>query len=255
MTRASILIPILMAACSSSGDGQTTSSLTAADYDDTAQAVASTTVGDGNGGEVSAMSDSANIALGVMPFGFVVVAGGEIQGNRLGLDYSLSIACEDASGNSLAQCNAATDRADVNIAWSGALDTSNFDAAVERTGSWTLDGLQSNVISIDGSSTFSYDATLLSIFRPGARASFSLDASADYQAVAIDGATHDAIGGSASFSLDARKVVVGTDADVDKSFSVDADIEFHADRTATLTLDGEHVYTMNLATGIVVRAN
>lgn len=255
MTRACILIPILMAACtSSSGEGENTSALTRDDYDDTAQAVASTTA-DGNAGELSAMSASADIALGVMPLGFVVVGNGDIQGNRLGLSYQLTVACEDVNGTSLERCTDDTDRANVDVAWSGNLDTSHFDASVDRQGSWTLAGLQSNVITFDGSSTFSYDATLLSIFRPGAQASFSFDAAADYQAVLVDGQTHDAIGGRATFALDARKVVTGTNADVDKSFSVDAELEFHADRTATMTLDGDNVYTLNLATGVVVRTN
>lgn len=47
--------------------------------------------------------------------------------------------------------------------------------------------------------------------------------------------------------------MTGGDAPVDKSFAVHAELEIHADRTATMTLDGEHRYTLNLATGAVVR--
>jgi hypothetical protein len=256
MTRAFFALPILFAAaCSTSSTGTSNDDLTAEDYDDTAQAVSSAAAGDGNGGDLAAMSDSANIALGVLPLGFTLNGSGEINGNRLGVSYNFSIRCEDANGDALSPCDERTDSADVEVAWSGTLDTSHFDASVERDGSWSISGLQSNVVTFDGDSSFSYDATLLSIFRPGAQSSFSFDASASYDAVAIDGATHDAIDGTASFSIDARKIVTGTSNDVDKSFSVDATIEFHANRTATLTLDGDHVYTLNTATGVVVRAN
>ncbi len=253
MTRALFALPILFAAaCSTS---TTNDELTAEDYDDTAQAISSAAAGDGNGGDLASMSDSASIALGVLPFGFTLGGNGEINGNRLGVAFSYSIRCEDANGVALSPCDDRTDSADVDVAWSGTLDTSHFDASVQRDGSWSIRGLQSDVVTFDGDSSFSYDATLLSIFRPGAEASFSFDASASYDAVAIDGDTHDAIDGTATFAIDARKIVTGTANDVDKSFSVDATIEFHADRTATVTLDGDHVYTLNTATGVVIRVN
>lgn len=256
MSRTLFVLPILFAAaCSTSTTTSTNDDLTAEDYDDTAQAISSAAAGDGNGGDLAAMSDSASIALGVLPLGFSLNGDGEINGNRLGVSFSYSIRCEDANGDALSPCDDRTDSADVDVAWSGVLDTSHFDASVDRDGAWSIRGLQSDVVTFDGESTFSYDATLVSIFRPNSQASFSFDASASYDAVAIDGATHDAIDGVATFSIDARKVVTGTANDVDKAFSVDATIELHADRTATLTLDGDHVYTLNTATGVVVRAN
>jgi hypothetical protein len=250
-------LPFLFAAaCStSSSSDDDRPELAAEDYDDTAQAIAATTAGDGNGGDLAAMSDSASIALGVVPLGFVWTGAGQIHGNRFGVDYTFTITCEDVNGNTLPTCSNLTDRAEVDVAWSGMLDTLNFDAAVERTGTWTLDGLQSNSITFEGDSSFSYDASLVSVFRPGARASFSFDADAQYDAIAIDGATHDAIAGTATFDISAHKVVTGTNHDVDKSFSVHAEVEFHADRTATITLDGDHHYTLNLVTGVVVRVD
>jgi hypothetical protein len=254
MTRAFLVLPFLFAAaCSTSTSSN--DDLTAEDYDDTAQAISSATAGDGNGGDLAAMSDSANIALGVVPFGFSLTGNGEINGSRLGVSYRFSIRCEDANGDALSTCDARTDSADADVAWSGTLDTSHIDASVERDGAWSIRGLQSDVVTFDGDSSFSYDATLVSIFRPNAQSSFSFDASASYDAVVIDGDTHDVIDGVATFAIDARKTVTGTANDVDKAFSVDARIEFHADRTATLTLDDEHVYTLNTATGVVIRTN
>jgi hypothetical protein len=255
MTKAASLLPFALAAAAcSSSSSSTDSSLTVEDYDDTAQAVASVTVAGSGGGDVASMSDSATIALGVLPIGFSLDGSGEISGNRFGVEYSYAITCEDAAGNDLDVCTSLTDRAAVDVAWSGNLDLPNFTSSVSREGSWSIAGLQSDTAVFGGESEFSYDATIRSIFRPSS-ASFTFDAHAEYDGVAIDTATHDAIAGSASFDLSARKVVTGTENDVDKSFEVHADVEFHADRTATLLLDGEHRYTLNVATGAVVRAN
>lgn len=248
MTSASRFVPLLLAACSSSSDS---ASLTGEDYDDAAQAIGTSTAG--ASGEIGAMSDAASIALGVVPLGLTLSGNGEIRGTRLGLAYSFAVTCEDTGGVSLPACTDLTDRAAVDVAWNGNLDTQYLDASVERTGSWTLAGLQSNTIKFDGSSSFSYDATLDSIFRPGVTTSLSFDADADYDAVAIDGATHDAVGGSATFEVSGRKVVTGSSADVDKSFAIHAELVFHADRTATMTLDDQRRYTLNVTTGAVVR--
>jgi hypothetical protein len=255
MTKAIPLASLLLAAACSSSTSSNDSPLTTEDYDDTAQAVASVTVAGSGGGDVASMSDSATIALGIVPIGFSLDGSGSITGNRFGVEYSYAIACQDASGNDLPVCTSLTDRASVDVAWSGNLDLPNFTSSVSREGSWSITGLQSDTAVFAGDSEFSYDAVIRSIFRPSATSSFTFDARAEYDGVAIDTATHDAIAGSASFDLTAHKVVTGGDVDVDKSFEVHADLEFHADRTATLVLDGEHRYTLDVATGAVVRAD
>jgi hypothetical protein len=50
-------------------------------------------------------------------------------------------------------------------------------------------------------------------------------------------------------------MVNGTNNDVDATFDVHADITFHADHTATLVLDGDRNYSLNLNTGVVVHVN
>ncbi|NVB79536.1 MAG: hypothetical protein HOV81_14160 [Kofleriaceae bacterium] len=238
------------AACSSTSSND--SPKLQEDYDDTAQAISSAIAADGNGGDVAAMSDSASIALGVLPLGFALDGSGEVHGNRFGVAYSYSLSCEDAQGNGLPACGPLTDRADVDVSWSGDLELPNLSAAVSRDGSWTIDGLQSDTAVFDGQSSFSFDSSLRSIFRPGAEASLSIDADASYEAVAVSTDTHDAIGGQAVLDVDVHKVVTGTDHDVDKSFSVHAELLFSADRKATLVLDDEQAYSIDFATGAVV---
>ena len=247
-----LLLALSAAACSSSPSSEESPKLRE-DYDDTAQAIASTTAADGHGGDVASISDAASLALGELPLGFSLDANGAVHGNRFGVAYSYQLACADQNGNALPACGPLTDRATVDVSWSGNLELPNLTSAVTRDGSWSITGLQSNTAVFEGDSSFSYDVSLRSIFRPGATASLSIDANASYDAVVVDTATYDAIDGSAAFDVDVRKVVTGSANDVDKSFSVHADITFHADRTATLVLDDDQTYRIDIATGAVVR--
>jgi len=243
-------LALSLAACSSSSSPPTREQ-----YDDTAQAIASTTATSGGGGDVASMSDSVAIAQGTTPQGFTLMGDGHFQGSRLGVDYSYAITCKSAAGV-VGVCGLTTDQASVNVAWSGNLSSPNVDASVTRNGTWSITGLTSDTATFSGNSTFSFDATLRSIFRPGATATYSFDASASYDAIKI--ATHERqiTGGTASFDVAAHATVTGAGSNnSDKSFDVHAVITFHADHTADLVLDATQHYSLNLTTGVVIRIN
>ena len=145
--------------------------------------------------------------------------------------------------------------ASVDVSWSGNLDTANVDASVSRDGSWSVTGLQSDTATFSGDSSFSFDATLQSIFRPGVTATYTFDASASYHNVHISTQQRQIIDGSASFDIAADAKVTGTSKDSEASFDVHAQITFHADHTADLVLDGNQHYSLNLTTGGVARSN
>ena len=246
-----ITLGLATAACSS-----TSKQATPEQYDDTAQAIASTTATGGGGGDVASMTDSANIALGTMPAGFTLQADGHIQGSRLGVNYSYAITCKNLAGATLAACDHTTDQATVDVSWSGSLTSQYLDASVSRDGTWTVTGLQTDTATFSGDSNFSFDATVRSIFRPGVTATYSFDANASYNAVKISTQQRQVIDGSASFDLTAHSTVTGAGSgNADASFDVHAQITFHADHTASLVLDGSRHYSIDLTTGAVVRAN
>lgn len=250
MNRIALLaLGLSIAACS------TSSAPTRAQYDDTAQAIASTTATSGGGGDVGSMADSVTIAQGTMPTGFTLMANGQFQGSHLGLDYSYSIVCKSAAGT-VGPCASTTDQASVDVAWSGNLSTTYVDASVTRNGSWSITGLQSSTATFSGNGTFSFDATVRSIFRPGAQATYSYDASAAYNAIKISTQDRLVVDGSASFDLSAHAQVTGAGSNnSDASFDIHAQITFHADHTADLVLDGSQHYSLNLTTGGVVRVS
>lgn len=248
MNRITLLpLALSIAACSSS------STPTRAQYDDTAQAIASTTATGGGGGDVGSMADSVTIAQGTMPTGFTLMGDGHFQGTHLGLDYSYSIVCKSVAGV-VGPCGLTTDQATVDVAWSGNLNTASVDASVSRNGSWSLTGLQSDTATFSGNSTLSFDATVRSIFRPGAMATYMFDASASYDAIRISTQQRQIIDGSASFDVSAHAQVTGAGSNnSDASFEIHAQITFHADHTADLVLDGSQHYSLDLTTGGVVR--
>lgn len=250
ITGALLGVGMVAAGCSSSN-----SKPTAEEYDDTAQAIASTTAtsngGSSGGGDVVSLSDSAQLALGVTPAGLTLSAGGHFDGSKLGLDYSYTLTCTTAGAK--APCGPTTDSATADVKWSGNLNTDVVTASVTRDGMWTLSGLQTSTISFSGDSSFTFDATLHSIFRPGVTATYNFDTSAHYDAIKIDKGSHAVIAGSASFDVSAKHMVTGTNNNVDASFSVNAELTFNSDGTASLVLDGTQHYTVHLDTGVVVK--
>lgn len=250
-----------IAACSTSMPSQT-SPATTADYEDTAQTIASSTVtgssGGVGGGDAIAIADAISIARGVLPFGFLRDADGHVRGNRMGVDNSFMVTCKDAAGTVQAACDKTTDSATVQIKWTGSLQTPNLTASVDREGMWTITGLQSATATLDGTSSFALDTSLMSIFHQGVTSTFTFDATASYDAIQIATADRQITGGSASFEVKAHRTVTGTAMgknDVDKSFDVHADLTFNADHTATLVLDGMHTFTIDLRTGKLTRVS
>jgi hypothetical protein len=252
-----------LAACSSSMSSTSpTSPANTADYEDTAQTIASSTVAGGGGsvggGDAIAIADAVSIARGVLPLGFLRERDGHVHGTRMGVDNSFMVTCMDAAGAVQAACDTTTDSATVQIKWTGNLQTPSLTASVDREGMWTITGLQSATATLDGTSSFALDTSLMSIFHQGVTSSFTFDATASYDAITIATADRQITGGSASFEVKAHRTVTGTAMgknDVDKSFDVHADITFNADHTATLVLDGTHTFTIDLRTGKVTRVS
>lgn len=274
-----ITLGLSIAACSSS---PTMSPATSADYEDTAQTIAASTVtgrdgggggGGGidgvDGGDVLVLRDAVSLAKGKLPIGFLSSGGGRCHGKHGGLEQDFTIVCKDAAGAELAKCDDTTDSATVTLASTGSLMTNHLSASVDRQGSWTITGLQSDTATFEGMSSFKLDTTLTSVFHEGVTKTLSFENSAAYNAITIalkdrsgDGGNFrgrslgDVTGGSASFDVKAHRTVTGTEGgtnDVDKSFEVHADLTFNGDGTATLVLDGTETFTIDLDTGKVTK--
>jgi hypothetical protein len=61
------------------------------------------------------------------------------------------------------------------------------------------------------------------------------------------------VGGTVSYTIDAERMVSSANKQVDASFRIASNLEFAADGSAQLTLDGTHHYAINLASGAVAK--
>jgi hypothetical protein len=222
------------------------------DYDDLAQGVATLVVTGSGGGEVASLTDSVSLALGVKPFGFDIGADGRIGGSRFGVDYRYSLACVDGAGNSLEVCGELTDRADIDVAWSGELDTPNFDASVNREGAWTVASIQSGTAAFNGTSRFNLNSRFTGLFRPVTR-TYHLTYVARYRDILVDTDTKTFLGGRADYAIQAQRTVQGPGTDVEAEFAAQAVVTFERDRIV-IVLDGQYTYYADIRTGNVTRA-
>ncbi|HEY4244756.1 MAG TPA: hypothetical protein VGM88_33305 [Kofleriaceae bacterium] len=232
----------LIPACSSndnSGDDTNTSST---DQDVTARAVGQSA--SQQGGDASAMASVTAIAQGQTPLGFTLSGDGSFQGSTLGIDYDFSLTCKDASGNTQVACDATTDSADASVDWSGSLSVGTLSTSIDRSGDWSISGLQGDTATFDGSGSLAFDMS-------ASNAAYHFNDSADYNGVLVDTSSHTSVGGSITYTIDATKTVDGNDS----SFSMTADVDFSADGSAMITIDGSTQYTLDVATGAVVKVN
>jgi hypothetical protein len=262
MTRITLItLGLSLTACASSPSSTTPA--TAADYDDVAQTIASSTMtgsgGTGSGGsnlgagDAIAIRDAVSLARGVLPFGFLRDGDQHhFHGDRMGLGNAFTITCKDAAGAVQTACDKTTDSATVELKMTGSLMTPNFTAAIDREGTWTITGLTTATATLDGSASFSLDTSIKSIFHQGVTSTLMFENTAAYKAITVTTADREITGGSASFEVKAHRTVTGTangSNDVDKSFDVHAELTFNADHTATLVLDDMHTFTIDLSTG------
>jgi hypothetical protein len=232
--------------------GTARSAPTASDYDDVAQSTAALVVQAGGGGEVGAMSESASLAVGVMPGSVTADGSGSFGDVHAGVDYRLTVSCTDGSGAPRSSCGPETNDAQASVTWSGNLSLPpDLTAAVSRDGSWTLTGLQTGTVTFNGSSSFELAAQFTSVFR-GAKASVDLTYSASYDAITYSTVAHRAVGGSIHYIVNGSREASGAYSQSDAGFTIDSDVAFHADGSATITLDGSHTYQL-LGSGIVIK--
>jgi hypothetical protein len=235
---------LLATACTSSNDHTPT----AQEYDDLAQHVGSTTATGNGGGELASMQDALELSIGVMPLGLSLDLQGHVNGSRAGLTYDYQVTCTDAGGTKLATCGATTDKADVQVAWNGMLALPHLSATIDRKGHWTLAGLTTTTPRLDGDGSFTFDSDVTSILDPGAHATYHLTYDAHYDDVVFD-ASHAPVSGEIHYTVHAQHM----DANSSGAFDVDAVITFTGNGHADLVLDGDHHYTLDLATGVVIK--
>ncbi len=219
------------------------------DYDDVATATAAVIADDG--GELEGIEDVVDTARGRPPFFIRRSLNGAWTGQRGSIDYSYELTCRDAAGEVQDVCDESTESANAVLAWRGEIDTARRYANIERSGDWTLGSLTSSVATFNGRGEFSVDSEFEALARPVMR-SFALDYDARYESILIDRTARRPIGGTITYAVDAARTESRRFRDIDASFQVDVVVTFSDDGTATMVLDGDRQYRVNLSNGDVV---
>jgi hypothetical protein len=225
---------------------------TEADYDDVAQALTSVVVTDNDGGEVGAMIDATSVAHGDGKLTLSLDASGKYTGSHLGLEYAYTAKCSDAEGTAQDTCDKTSDTAEVAVNWTGDLELPRLTASVMRDGSWQLSGLQSDEVTFAGDSEFSLDTEVQSLFRSATR-TYRVNYSASYDDVVLSRTQRAVKSGRVTYSIDAERTASGPRGESEATFDIDGVLEFNADGSASLTLDSDHAYKLDLTTGVLVK--
>lgn len=248
------LLPTCLLAATSFAGCAGTDTPTEADYDDVAQALTAVVVTDNEGGEVGAMVDASSIARGEGELSLRLNASGKFTGNHLGLEYSYSAKCSNAQGAAQEACDKSSDSADVEVSFSGELALPRLTASVVRDGSWQISGLQNDQVTFEGNSELSLDTQLESLFRDASRA-YRLNYVATYDGLVLDKSTRRVVAGTVTYDIDSERMASGRRGDSEAQFNIDGVLEFKADGTASLTLDGTHMYKLHMGSGGLTKTN
>ncbi|MFO0750147.1 MAG: hypothetical protein U1F43_31425 [Myxococcota bacterium] len=242
-TRAGLALGIALslggfAACSDDSSPKT-APMTAEDYDQVATTMGAL-VADESRGEPNAFGGAVELAHGIVPASFQI-SGNVVIGNLLGLDYNFSVACRDASSAEVA-CGDQATSATVAVSWSGSWTSTHADASSDFDGHWSLTGLDQDLVTLDGSADAS--ASIAAHHEGSADTTWDLDYTATYDHVGIDADSRRAVSGSVSYALEIERGYPAQSGTVQRHFSVDGEVSFQADGTATLVLDNDQVYRM-----------
>lgn len=225
--------------------------VTEAEYDDIATGVGAL-VGDGSGGEVEGLKDGARVAHGELPAGFSKQASGMLRGRRGSLDYEVAVTCTDVAGSVQSVCDETTDTARLVLHWTGEIDAPRFDATIDRSGDWTLSGLQSGTAELNGTGSFDVDSEFMAFYQPVTR-TFLLEYDARYDGVKLrldDGVI---TAGTIEYEVHAKKTATRGTRTAERELDVTAQVTFTGEGTAQLVLDGDRRYVITLADGTIVR--
>ena len=219
------------------------------DYDDVAASVGALTASD-SGGDVQAMDDAVAASQGEEPDGLTRSGEGSLSGQRFGLDWEYELTCSSAAGEVQAACDESTDVAHLVLAWNGSIDVPRWSASIARSGDWTLSNLQSDIAQLDGQGSIDVDSDFQALYRD-VRKTLHLEYDAEWTAVQLSKSLRRPVGGSAQFDVHVERTSHRGARDAEAQFDIEAIVTFQPDGTASLVLDGQRHYTVDLEAGTV----
>lgn len=198
-----------------------------------ATSIASTLRPAAGGGELDALLDAASLVRGELRADLEREGERTVRGQRAGYEFFYTLACRD-DHNVARACDAVTDNADVDAAWSGVVSNAAGAMLSSRAGSWVVNDITSERLRIDGESHLESTA----VTEADEHLALSYDAS--YRNVVLMPGEDWPRTGLVRYEL-----VVGERTDL-----VRAEAQFAASGVATIALP-DHAFELDLATGAV----
>jgi len=200
------------------------------EYDDVAKLVGATIATPEGGATLGAVDDSRVLALGGMPAGFVAQPG-SIYGNHGTLEHRYMIVqCRDRENVSIT-CSSLTRMATLVVTWSGTVQIDDVSIASSRQGMWTLANLDFWLPTVTGSSYLQVDGTV------GDR-TYAITATETESMLVPNGM----MGGTVRLELAVTRAQASAEMLAEIAFD-------ETRRSASLVLDGNEAYRIDLATG------
>lgn len=218
------------AACSSGDD-------TTADHQDQIQVATTIAANSSLTAEPAAFSVITDLATGILPQGLSIDGTGRFTGEHNGLVIDGTITCQDLGTSTQTPCGPNTVNATIDGTWTATLDLPRVKAAITRSGQWTLTGLDTPTVTVNGSA----HAVLASTFASASdqnHKQLTLITDANYQAVAVDRASATPIGGDIDYAITGQRVHATPGTNTTATFTADATLTFHPDHRATLVVAG-----------------
>lgn len=219
------------------------------DYDDLAVALSGLTAGDG--GDMEAVLDAADLALGGQSL--QEQGEGQFEWERGSATYTYIVECFDRRDAPLPDCDVRTRRATAAVEISAERDTDRRQAGFERQGDWRLQVANDlSRVTVDGSVSTSMETTVEALNREAMR-SFRLVAEGSYQSLEVDVGSRELVGGRIEINVTAERMRSNRFQEIEASFDVDVVIEFAPGVPPTLILDGDRRY--QVVDGQTIRAD
>ncbi|MBA3396795.1 MAG: hypothetical protein H0T89_29460 [Deltaproteobacteria bacterium] len=219
----------------------------ARDYDD----IAATLGASARIGELSAMLDVVVISEGGMPDGFTYLGVSadhfhQMSGQRGGVSFNYLYHCNDAADVIVPTCDGTANHSHVTLAWDGDMTSAAMSmTGISNAGEWTIRDLSVDKPRVGGEASISFDARVNS---PVA-ATYSLTYDTTFDRVRFAPGQALPVSGKIDFAITAMRVR----ANSTRNFSVTASLLFAAGTTATITLDGNRNYSLDLTTGVTTK--
>jgi hypothetical protein len=230
---ASAVLAAGLSACGEAGSPQTD-----AEYDDVAFVVSGLVADEG--GDLEAMEDMADLALGERKFDFTQTSSGTFVRERGRLTYTYDIECTNARGQVIDPCDARTQRAEISVRIVGNFATARRTGSLVRTGGWTLvrDGA---TFTIDGRFQVDRSSTFAALHRDETR-NYVMTASGRAIGVELDLGSKQFVAGTLRYQLSADRARSTRFDDIVASFDVDAEVELTPEGPLVIRLDKERTY-------------